>query len=515
MNNQSFFKQIFFVLFISFFISCDSDSNEIGTNIIGDDNFVTEKLNLPVDAFTKSYGDVESTNLPINLLGVYNNPVFGKTTANFATQVQLATLNPTINAELDPTIIDVTLSIPYFSKTTGTDADDNITYSLDSIFGTKNAKLNLKVYRSRTYMGAVETKFYNTSNSLFENMVTENDLLGEAATFEFSPKYVVDYSYDESTNAEVKTNVAPRLNMLLKSEKFQEIFTTAAANGSLLNNTVFKEYFRGLYFKVAQGDSDPQGVMGLLNFAGGKITIRYKEKIEKDEPATTNKTLVLNLTGNTVNLIDKTSAHTIPDADKKLVLESSGAGSLAVIDLFPDANVLADLKAQKLLVNNATLTFYVDSETMGATAIEPERILLYDLTTNNPIIDYYSDSYVNSTYTNLSKRTYGGIIEKIEVGTLKRGFKYKFNLTNHITRLLATADTYKNVKLGVVITKNINVVTTTSLLKQDFNLSPELTVKSIPSMSIISPASTILWGSGTNVSEEKRLKLEIHYTKPN
>src|SRR6218665_895080 len=331
MNNHSFFKQIFFVLSISFFISCDSDSNEIGTNIVGDDNFVSEKLILPVEAVTKPYGTVESTNLAVNLLGVYNNPVFGKLTANFATQVQLLNVNPTINTDLNPTIVDVTLSVPYFSKATGTDDSDNITYKLDSIFGAKTAKLHLKVYRSRTYMGAVETKFYNSSNALFESMVTEDDLLGEMATFDFSPNYVVDYNYDENTNAEVKTSVAPRLNMVLNPEKFKEIFTTAAGQGLLLNNTVFKEYFRGLYFKTVQADAS-EGVMALLNFAGGKITIRYKQQVTAaNVNNTVNKVMVLSLTGNTVNLLDKTPTIAIPDADKKLVLES-GAGSSAVID---------------------------------------------------------------------------------------------------------------------------------------------------------------------------------------
>jgi hypothetical protein len=45
---------------------------------------------------TIKIGPIESNNLPVNALGIFDNPAFGTTTANFATQLVLESANPTI-----------------------------------------------------------------------------------------------------------------------------------------------------------------------------------------------------------------------------------------------------------------------------------------------------------------------------------------------------------------------------------------------------------------------------------
>ena len=63
-------------------------------------------------------------NLPINTLGMYTNAAFGTTTASFATQVELVSVDPTIgaNAVMD----SVVLNIPYFSTVTNTSTTTGI-----------------------------------------------------------------------------------------------------------------------------------------------------------------------------------------------------------------------------------------------------------------------------------------------------------------------------------------------------------------------------------------------------
>jgi hypothetical protein len=60
-------------------------------------------------------------NLPVNALGIFDNPAFGTTTANFATQLVLESANPTIGK--NPVIESVVLTIPYFSTLKSTDAN--------------------------------------------------------------------------------------------------------------------------------------------------------------------------------------------------------------------------------------------------------------------------------------------------------------------------------------------------------------------------------------------------------
>jgi hypothetical protein len=68
--------------------------------LIGGNNFDLSKISSQVIATIKKIGPVESNNLAVNALGIYDNGPFGTTTANFATQVTLETVKPTIG--IDP-----------------------------------------------------------------------------------------------------------------------------------------------------------------------------------------------------------------------------------------------------------------------------------------------------------------------------------------------------------------------------------------------------------------------------
>ena len=72
------------------FASCDKDFNEIGADIVGEDHFLFEKDDtFSIVANTVATGPVQSNNLPINPLGVYNNPALGRTIASFVTQLEV------------------------------------------------------------------------------------------------------------------------------------------------------------------------------------------------------------------------------------------------------------------------------------------------------------------------------------------------------------------------------------------------------------------------------------------
>ena len=82
-----------------------------------------------------------------------------------------------------------------------------------------------------------------------------------------------------------------------------------------------------------------------------------------------------------------------------------------------------------------------------------------------------------------------------------------------------------NIKLGLVVTENIgnvaNVYLKTPFTYKQANKSGTLedkTSKFVPSMSVANPLGTILYGSNilpADSNYDKRIKLEIFYTKPN
>ena len=113
MHNNSFFKQILLLVTIVLFVSCDKEYNVIGDGLISQNHFMLKDTTFSVVAYNQKITPVESENLPVNALGIYNNPVFGKTTASFATQLVLSAVNPIVST--NPVIDSVYINIPYFS----------------------------------------------------------------------------------------------------------------------------------------------------------------------------------------------------------------------------------------------------------------------------------------------------------------------------------------------------------------------------------------------------------------
>lgn len=531
------FKTFIIGLSILFFASCDKDFNELGSEIVGNDNYSLNKEAIDVVAYNQNIGVYRTSDLPINSLGTYTNPIFGKTTANFVSQVQLVTNSPKFYRPSTSIIIDsVYLYVPYFSSVKSTDAttgDSTYELSKDSIFGDK--EIDLKVYESNYYLrdndpatGFQEPQhYYSNQQSDFDSNIgtllniDNRNIQDSTATadnsqnskFKFSDKQIKIYKNIGKPTVAVKERLAPGMLLSLDKGFFrQKIFN--APTGVLFNNNAFENYFRGLYFKVNNTTTSPnQGTLAKLNFANGYIRIIYRDNKSDTETTLVRRSLDIKLGGRSVNLItsDWTNPVTSPNTtvgDNKLYLNGMG-GSMAVIDLFAGtagAAKLQDIKDNNWLVNEANLTFTIDNAAMGTAAPEPNRIYLYDLNNKRPLIDYFADlTTANSSKYN--KFIYGGIVQK---DASKRGTTYKIKITNHIRNLILKDST--NVKLGLVVTESINNPSNVNLFTPFTN--DGVTTKFVPAMSVVNPLGTILFGSNPSVPLQQRLKLEVYYTKP-
>jgi hypothetical protein len=560
MNKSSIFRSILGISTALFLLaSCDKDFNEIGSTIIGDDHFdfLLDDMSTVV-AFNQNTGIVQTNNMAINSLGVYDNPVFGTTKANFVTDLQLSTVNPTFDPEMYVSLDSVVLSIPYFSKKTATASDGKGTYKLDSIYG--YGPINLKIFESGYVLNDLDPdggfqnaqKYFSDADSDFNN--NKKTLLYENPTFIPVNAEITTFKRDKGLRMEkVATNIeerlTPRIRIHLNKDFFENKILKAPA-GKLVNNSVFKEYFRGLYFQVQDADT---GTLMQLKFTEGDITLHYKEytalEDADDNPATpktpvkfpdtdpdypgevkkTAKTYVIKMAGNCVNLFQNTPSPSFANVlaatpnmvqgDEKLYLKGGSEGSMAVIDLFgPDAdnNGVADeleaIRASKWLINEANLTFTIDKGAMDDTP-EPQRVYLYDLKNKRPLIDYSSDATTISGSPKYNKYVHDGLLQK-EEGANGKGIKYRVRITNHIRNLVRKDST--NVRLGLVVTESIEN-TANAWLKGAEVPNPARIFDRIPQASVMNPLGTILYG--TNITApmdyEKRLKLEIYYTKPN
>ena len=523
-------------LSIVLFASCDKDFNEIGVGVVDDNHYGFEKFVDPsIVAYNRNLGVVQTNNLPVNAIGMYDNPIFGKTTSSFVTQLQLNSVNPTFynsNIEID----SVYLYVPYYSTVLQTNSDGTAVYKLDSIYG-GNSKIKLKVYESNKYLQALDPgdnlqtnlKYYSDQSTDFNSSIASAQLNNSTKTEQNDDFYFKTNQIDiKRADETVVRRLAPGMYMDLDKTFFKNKIINAPAD-KLLNNNIFKEYFRGLYFKVENHATD-SGSMGMLNFGGGTITISYKDKSfaptsSIPNPPVVRKTILLRLLGNTVNVHENSNnatngdyvtamANNVPDnatGDEKLYLKGQ-QGSMSVIELFggqPNSSspLLNQIRSEKWLINEANLTFNIDKDAMGNTP-EPNRIYLYDLNNNQPLADYNFDVTTSPKSTKYDKFSFGGIIQKQSNG---RGTKYKVRLTHHIRNLIKNIDS-TNVRLGLVVTEDISKPQNYSL-KNSFTIGTN-TTKYIPYMSIVNPLGTVIYGTNSNVVDEKRLKLEIYYTKP-
>jgi hypothetical protein len=184
-----------------------------------------------------------------------------------------------------------------------------------------------------------------------------------------------------------------------------------------------------------------------------------------------------------------------------------------VIELNDFGSKLKEIKDKGWLVNEANLVFHIDSDKIAgipnkdAGLREPKRVYLYDLTNNIPIVDYAADGSTSiTTDPKLSKVIYSGIINVDP--TSKKGTTYKVRLTNHIRNIIKNAEAV-NVKLGLVVTESINITASNKLKLKG------TVITDAPRASVMSPLGTVLFGGKSTVPDDKRLKLEIYYTKPN
>ncbi len=540
--NTKFLKITLFIATIVLFASCDKDFNDIGAGIVGDEHFgFTSDNSSTVQAYTQKTGPIQSNNLDVNALGIYNNPQFGKTTANYVTQVQLAQLATKVDLTLQQEIESVELYIPYFSKVISTNSDGSNIYKLDSITGNVVNKIKLSVHENGYFLRNLDIdasviegqRFYTNQNSTFDGAKIGARLNDDATHPEQNDAFVFSASeFSESTITDgvtTTTRKAPGMKLNLNIAYFKSLLFNANSDANLLNNAVFNDYFKGLYFKTEQVGSDQ--ILALLNFRRGSITVKYKEDLSTTDHTVANrvdKTFTMNLTGNSVNLLTNdfgtsgttynaiSTTRNATDNDDKLYLKG-GEGSVGIINLFgadlhgvdgltgtPNgvADELDKIRNSGWLINEASLSFYVD-ETSMANSYEPNRIFVYDATNKRPMIDYYFDG-TTSPYVNYSKYIFGGLKENNT--TTGRGERYKVRITNYIRNLVKYKDS-TNVKLGVCLTQSIG---NTNIAK----LKTANTVAYAPAALVMNPLGTIIWGNTVAVPEAKKLKLEIWYTKP-
>lgn len=489
MNKISLLLSVVLILFLG---SCDKEFNEVGLEVIDANKYQLNTYLSPVSVDNVLTGPVEVSNLPLNSLGVYNDPAFGLLNHSFVSQVEL--VEEAIDLGDNPIIKNVVLSVPYFSTLTSRSSDGEGIYQLDSIYGSSSVKLS--VYESGYYMRNFASnlqdvqKYYSDEESKFTSKLIGTRLNNSQDTSEndvFKPSNKEISIKDSDGN--VTSRLSPRMFLNLDKAFFQNKILNATSD-KLLNNNVFKEYFRGLFFKIeSAGLSANEGCFMQLDFSKAQIQITYNVTGDAEE-----KIFLLNIKGNSANFLNQPKTELQAD---KIVLKG-GDGAIANLKLFTNQE-LAKLRSNQWLINEANLVFTVDN-TMDASANLARRLLVYDADNTKHILDHRTDLSTTIPIKN-GKAVYDGKAQKNNSGKITT---YRIRITKHINEVLnnTTSNDSINIKLGLAVTEDINSVSFTKNKNQS---------KQVPLSNVISPFGVILQG---NSNVKNNLQLEIFYSTP-
>lgn len=516
-------KLVAILLVIVVFASCEEDFNTIGSDIV-DQNFTTELFDeSTVIAYSRKSLPVQTNGLPAYQLGIYNDPTYGQSRVNLLSQLTLQTGDPDFGdcVQLD----SVVLYLPFFSESTL--EDEVTTYTLDSVFG--NAPINISIYESNFFLRDLDP------DSNFET--AQNYYSNQGQTFDmFQGNLITTIENFTPSNEAIVLNdtvsLPPGLRANLPIELFQEKIFDMEGSNELINNNNFRNFFRGLYFKVESADGNG-GTLFIFDILDGnndpvddaRVDLFYRSKILIGSDTCENNTtdfdqanFRLNFNAISVNTFendlspDVASALANPnitEGEENLYIRG-GDPIISIVELFGedlDNNGVADqlefLRDQEWLINEANLIFYVDQDKITGGAAEPDRVVIYDLGNDTFLADLPLDPTSSEEESRALVDHFGPLVR----GSDENGQFYKIRITNHISNLINKDST--NVPLGLVVSQNV-----TTFSFQDLENSQAPGIDNIPAATILSPRGTILFGSNTT-NEAKRLKLQIFYTEPN
>ncbi len=405
----------------------------------------------------------------------------------------------------------------------------------------------------------------------------EDSLLFSIDSFVPSNREIITFTEDDDSDEDEeaqRVRIAPQLRIEIRAEDMgigtsmdgdylgdvskkeeeiinylQEVLINRVEDIEFSNADNFRNFFRGLYFKTEAINGS--GNLVFFDIANARFTLNYTfqrdattQEIDDGmtSPVSDQGELEFTFSNNIVNSIDfdfdDTTENILNNQDTTngeddLYLKG-GEGSYAVIDLFSkcvetDANgdfvVDADgnpvfvnctgtstdqteldfLRSRDWLVNDATLKFYINKNKLGTGGdTEPERVYIFNTETGGILVDYLADLTQDQINPIRSITNHLGRITR---DADDNGDFYTIRLTQHIINILN--EDIENDQLGLSVSQNVNIVANAIGRTPTSPEDDEI----IPFSSIISHEGTILYGNTDGVPDEKRLHLNISFTK--
>ena len=422
-------------------------------------------------------------------------------------------------------------------------------FALDSIFSnsvsnTSNpdfpngTTFNLSVARSTFFLRDLDPDSnFQESQEFFSNQQFAPTFIGEVLADNVSvtidDSQIIEFFEEDDPDTEVdeteliETRLNPGVRIELDPQFFQENLIDREGSSELLSQANFKEFIRGLHLSLSPTQGD---LMILFDLNQANITVTYEftnftsstidgvttnatEQVEEDFVLS----FITTLDGNAVNTLNNdeyptnVTSNLDTETNAERIFLKGGAGTFTEIQLFDDedgSNIIEEIRARNLIINEANLIFYVDREFLNSVApdgtIEPRRLYLFNTETNEPLYNLATEVNNISSPSRFGLfQNYDGILEE-ENGL---GLRYTVRITDYINDIIVREET--NAKLGLTLSSNIGITNVRSALGSPGNEFD------LPVAAATNPLGTVLFGSNvSSANEDKKLKLQIFFTEP-
>lgn len=402
---------IVFALITLVFWSCKDDMNQTGYDLLlPGDKISAHKVATSRDSissFTVRDEILRTSKPEYNLLGTFVDPVFGKTTADFAVQFRLS---------------------EYPSYEMGHHVDSLVLYmTYDSFYGYTNTIQNFKAYELVSDLKAADTVTY------FQNVDLKSLAAIEPAG---EVNHRIHYDTVRSTTTQVLdtiTYIRIKLKLEMAQKLMQESFAALSADKED-PNVPFLQAFKGLYIEAGDLSQD-----GAIAQATPRAIVMYTRKTDAPTDTVTSETYFYATKSSArVNRFVHDYSTTdfaanldqMNQQDSLIYLQTTGGLSSRI-----KIEGLNDWKdSTSAAINKAELVFKVEGSTIDTVVFIPAPKIILSLIDQNGNIHTSKDNVLTQNYIlpsdlAFSEAYYGGVYNP-------KDSTYRFNLAKYMQEIV-------------------------------------------------------------------------------
>lgn len=391
-----------FVGMVMVFWGCTNDINDLGKDLLlpGDLVKVRKYTEKNIKAYTITDGNQRTDEPEYNLLGTFNDPIFGKTTTDFALQFRIGSYPDTLKDISKKPVIDSLVLVLLYKE----------------VYGDLVTPQQLKVYELNADLDEAQ-KYYQDIDL---KSMSKVELLGAK---NYTPKFKLDSlsSTYGSTKKDPKDTTIQEIRIKLDQKLITKLMAFDYGNSESPND-LFIKYFKGLYLEA--GDLNSGGAVMKINTlaSGSNMAIHfhtsktdsliYKYNINSSSARVSRFAHDYSKTAIAAHL-DKTDVQ-----DSLIYLQTTGG--LRTKILIPNLGTWSD--STNFAINKAELVFQVDSTITDLTKFLPSEQLVLTAIDKDGKEYFPSDLAFSSLY-------YGGTYNKADK-------TYRFNIAKHMQEVI-------------------------------------------------------------------------------